>query len=147
MQINCLCKYTHKGLSSYTHLSSNIFSHWGDISADQGATLTSYAPALRPVPQETPTGECLLLTFTHLTVIVWFFHYHRTNLTWSCLELLVRDTQVLYTDFSASRQRRLLAFPRCVQVATPIPNLDSAATLNRRFYYSSDPHATFVCDN
>ena len=61
--------------------------------------------------------------------------------------LLIRDTQVLYTDFSASRQRRLLAFPRCVQAATPIPNSDSAATLNRRFYYSPDPHAAFDCDS
>ena len=31
----------------------------------------------------------------------------------SCLELLVRDTQVLYTDFSASRQKGLLVFRRC----------------------------------
>ena len=61
--------------------------------------------------------------------------------------LLARDTQVLYTDFSASRQRRLLAFPRCVWVATLTPNSDSAATLNRRFYYSPDSHAAFSCDS
>jgi len=62
-------------------------------------------------------------------------------------ELLVRDTQVLYTDFSASRQRRLLAFLRCVWVATLIPNSDSAEAIHNRFYYSSDPHAAFDCDS
>ena len=61
--------------------------------------------------------------------------------------LLARDTQVLYTDFSASRQRRLLAFPRYVWVATLTPNSDSAATLNRRFYSSPDSHAAFDCDS
>ena len=57
-----------------------------------------------------------------------------------------RDVQVLYTDFSASRQRELLAFPRCVQVATLIPNSDSASAINCRFYYSSDPHTAFTCN-
>ena len=70
--------------------------------------------------------------------------FHRTDVLPS--ELLARDLQVLYTDFSASRQRELLAFPRCVQVATLIPNSDSATTLNRCFYCSPDPHTAFTCD-
>ena len=101
-------------------------------------------PQLSPIPRR----EWLPSTFTHLTVnrrILPISLIH--TLSESCLGLLVRDTQVLYTDFSASRQRRLLAFPRCVWVATLTPNSDSAATLNRRFYYSPDSHAAFDCDS
>ena len=101
-------------------------------------------PQLSPIPRQ----DCLPVSLTHLTVLaviqtISLFH---SNLL-SCLGLLLRDMQVLYTDFSASRQRELLAFPRCAQTATSTPNLDSATAINNRFYCSPDPHSAFDCDN
>ena len=74
-----------------------------------------------PSSRHYPRHHCLDATFTHLTV---YNFWQLGSLQVCCSNfilylslasgLLARDTQVLYTDFSASRQRRLLAFPRCV---------------------------------
>ena len=55
----------------------------------------------------------------------------------SCLELLVRDIQTLYTDFSASRQKALLTFQRFETVVKLSPNFDSATRILRRLYCGS----------
>ena len=60
----------------------------------------------------------------------------------SCLELLVRDIQTLYTDFSASRQEVLLTFRRFEIVVKLFPNSDSAEAVHNRFYY--DPVRTLL---
>ena len=54
-----------------------------------------------------------------------------------CLELLGVCIQALYTNFFASRQRRLLVFRRSGHSTTcRCPNSDSAEALHNRFYYS-----------
>lgn len=99
-------------------------------------------------PSETPRPirDCLLVPFTHLTV-----KRERTFELYSsfllCLELLGCCIQALYTNFFASRQRRLLVFQRIASSTTCIqPNFDSALGISHRLYSSPDSHATFTCD-
>lgn len=89
--------------------------------------------------------------FTHLTVKNLdrtYNPYRFLNTSLCRIGLLGVCIQALYTDFSASRQRRLLVFRRSGHSTTcRCPNSDSAEAFHNRFYCSPDSHTTFTCDS
>ena len=87
-----------------------------------------------------------LPTFTYLTVNFFkepcylsFKNYIHAE---SCLRLLVRDMQVLYTNFFVSRQKSYWYFVGLNPTPLVTPNSDSAEAVNNCFYY--DPTHTLL---
>lgn len=81
----------------------------------------------------------LRLFFLKNLVIFLLKNYIHTE---SCLRLLVRDMQVLYTNFFVSRQKSYWYFVGLNPTPLVTPNSDSAEAINNCFYY--DPTHTLL---